>query len=160
MKTEEFTYDIRRAEKSDIDRLVDLGTQFYGESNFHKGMTISKDNYRKTLEDYIGHPLVGAFVATVDGVIVGYSHVFAQTDYTVERVGELFQFFVQPEYRRTSIARSLAEVSVKQYHDWGCKRAYAEASPGMADPSHIKLFENLWGKFGYQKIGVTLMKEF
>lgn len=160
MRTEEFTYEIAFATKGDIDRLVELGSRFYSESNFHKGLTLSTDNFRKLLEEYIGHVHVGAIVAVVDEVIVGYCLVYGQNDFTEEMIGELYQFYVLPEYRSSGIARALAEEAVRLYDVWGCRRAYAEASPGMSDPNHINLFKNLWGKVGYFQIGVTMMKEF
>jgi hypothetical protein len=65
-----------------------------------------------------------------------------------------------PEKRVTDVARLLVEGAVKQYEEWGCARAYCEASPGISHRDHLGLFKNLWGKFGYKEIGVTLMKEF
>lgn len=160
MRTEEFKFDIAFAGTEDIPRLVELGSMFYAESNFHKGLTLNTDNFRKLLEEYIGHQHVGAIIATVDGVIVGYCLVYSQTDFTTEPIGELYQFYVMKEYRSSGISRALAEEAVRLYDVWGCARAYAEASPGMADPNHIHLFENLWKKVGYFRIGVTMMKEF
>lgn len=160
MKTEKFTFEIALAGHDDIPKLVELGSMFYAESNFHKGLTLSTDNFRKLLEEYIGHTQVAAIIALIEGEIVGYCLIYGQSDFTEELIGELYQFYVVKQHRKTGISRALVEEAVRLYDVWGCSRAYAEASPGMADPNHINLFKNLWGKVGYFQIGVTMMKEF
>lgn len=160
MKTENFDYIIRKAWRADIPQLVELGARFYAESNFRGSMEMSKVNYQRTLEKYIDLPRVAAILAVKDGEVLGNAYIYAQNDYTEETVGELYQFYVRPEYRGTGVARSLAESAVLQYAEWNCKRAYVEGSPGFDQLQHLPQFENLWGRFGFKKIGVVLMKEF
>lgn len=159
-KIEEFDYVIRKAWSTDIPQLVELGAAFYQESNFLGTLTMSKNNYQRTLERYIDHPLVAAIVAVKGGEILGYVHIYAQNDYTEELVGEVFQFYIRPEYRGSGISRALAESAVLQYAEWKVARGYVEAAPGMDAEEHLKLFENLWGRVGYKKIGIVMMKEF
>lgn len=159
-KSEDFDYVVRRAGKADIDQLVELGARFYQESNFLGGLTMSKKNYRRTIEPYLDCELVASIVADRDGEIVGYLHIYAQDDYTEELVGEVYQFYVTPEYRGSGVARSLVEMAQVQYAQWGVKRSYVEAAPGMDNEQHLATFRNLWGKFGYQQIGIVMKKEF
>lgn len=160
---EEFDFIVRKAWVSDLDQLVDLGAQFYQESNFLGNLTMSKKNYRATLAQYLDFdkfPYVAPIVAVKDGKILGYLHIYAQRDYTEERIGEVYQFYVLPEYRGSGVARALVEAANLQYAEWEVARGYVEASPGMDAEAHLKLFENLWGRFGYKKIGIVMMKEF
>lgn len=157
---EDFEFYVRPAVKMDLDQLVELGARFYQESNFLKGASMSKKNYRQTLDRYIGLPYTAGILAVRDGQVIGYVYIYAQSDYTVELIGECYQFFVLPEYRGSGVARALVEAAVLQYADWKVARAYVEAAPGMDDPQHIGQFKNLWGRYGYQQIGIVMLKEF
>lgn len=159
-KFEEFDFIIRKAHKGDLDQLVELGARFYQESNFLGNLTMSKNNYRATIAPYLGMDYVAPIVAVRAGQILGYLHIYAQRDYTVELVGEVYQFYVLPEYRSSGVSRALVEAANLQYAEWKVARGYVEAAPGMGAEEHLKLFENLWGRFGYKKIGIVMMKEF
>lgn len=148
------------ATKEDLDELFQLAERFWYESNFDGKTTLQPDRWKQTLINHIDNPATAAITAWVNGKIVGYVLIYYQTDYTVEPIGELYQFYVSPEFRGTPIARALVEQADLQFKRWGCARAYCEASPGMSFRDHLGMFANLWGKFGFEKIGVTLMKEF
>ena len=153
--------EIFNADASNLEEMFALAENFWHESNFQTaGLTLAPDFWKNTVRAHIGLPDTAGICASIDGAIVGYVLVYYQTDYTVERIGEMFQFYVKPEYRSTKVARKLVEAAVNQYKEWGCARAYCEASPGIAMRDHLALFRNLWGKYDYQEIGVTLMKEF
>lgn len=142
---------------ADTNQLVALATAFFYESN-NRDLTIDTDAYRKTINDYYRYPSVKTFVAVTDeGDLVGFLHAYFQRDFTVEAIGECYQFYVAPEYRGTRVGRSLIEAAVKQYKIWGCARAYVEAAPGMDAEKHLKTFGNLWGKYGYKFVGQAFM---
>jgi ribosomal protein S18 acetylase RimI-like enzyme len=134
--TQRKKYDIEVYEgtDSDVEEIATLAERFFRESNFHNDLTLAPIGWRKTLYENIANPSARAIIAVdaAHGRIVGYVLIYKQRDYTVESVGELFQFYVSPEYRRTSVARSLIQAAVNQFDAWGCARCYAEASPGMA----------------------------
>lgn len=153
--------EIFNADEKNLEEMFALARDFWFESNFHSsGLTISEYSWKDTVRTHIGLDDTAGICARVDGKIVGYVLIYYQTDYTVERIGEMFQFYVVPEFRGTLVARKLVDAAVKQYEEWGCARAYCEASPGISMRDHLALFRNLWAKYGYEEIGVTLMKEF
>ena len=153
-------FDIVTMEAEHLDLVVEAGVEFFNESNLNGWLTVNRAGYRTMLEDSLDNGGVASFLAVSCNQVVGYIHIYCQNEYTVEPVGELFQFFVRPEWRGTGVARSLIEAAQAQYIAWGCKRAYAEAAPGLRDPRHLNLFRNLFGKFGYEPIGATFMKDF
>lgn len=159
MKKKDVVVKVYRACRDDVDEIVALAKGFFEESNLSKNLTLKEANWRRTVTDYIDYESVNAIIAVVNGNIVGYCLVYWQEDYTVERIGEMYQFYVLPEFRKTIVPRSLIKYAVKQYEEWGCKRCYLDASPGMGD-TQLKSFENLWGKFGYEKVGMTMMRNF
>ena len=154
------TINIFEANETHLDEMFDLAERFWYESNYSvEGMTLRPDFWKQTVRNHIGLDDTAAICAELDGKIVGYCLIYYQTDYTVERIGEMFQFYVQPEYRKTHVARKIVEAVVKKYDEWGCKRCYCEASPGLSHRDHLSLFKNLWSKFGYKEVGITLMRE-
>lgn len=150
---------VQKLHPDHINKLCEYAYDFFEESNFKGKLTLRKEGFKQLITDYHNHPFCAALVAYVNGDMAGYSLIYAQNDYTVEMVGELFQFYVRPEYRQTLVARKLVEASKKQYNEWNCARAYCEASSGIAVPKYLKLFENLWKKHDYKVHGVTLMCE-
>lgn len=158
---EQQSFEIFRADHTHLDELFTLAERFWFESNFSTaGLTLAPDFWKDTVRRHIGLSDTAAICAKVNGKIVGYALIYYQTDFTVERIGEMFQFYVEPEHRASGIARALVVEAVKQYRAWGCARAYCEASPGISMRDHLALFKNLWAKQGYYEIGITLMKEF
>jgi len=156
---------IRDAYQSEIPQIVKLAGQFFLESDFSRsGLTVDLNRYRKTLENYWRYPSVKSIVAISEeeenyGEVLGYVHVYMQQDYTVESVGEMYQFYVQPKARGSRVPRALVEAAVKQFDEWGCARSYAECAPGLPNEKHLKTFSNLWAKFGYRQVGVTLLRQ-
>lgn len=152
---------IIKADSSHLEELWTLAEQFWYESNFDNGkITLQPDFWKQTVANHIDLPDTAAISAVIDGKIVGYVLIYYQTDFTKEPIGEMFQFYVSPEFRGTNVARMLVDAAVNQYEAWGCVRAYCEASPGLSHRDHLSHFRNLWAKFGYKEVGITLMKEF
>lgn len=153
---------VREAMHSEIPAIVRLAKDFFDESNFSRsGLTADLDAYRRTIENYWRYPSVKSFVAldSDNGDLLGYVHVYMQQDYTVEKVGEMYQFYVVPRARKTPVTRELVAAACHQFDEWGCARSYCECAPGLPDEKSIKTFSNLWRKFGYVEVGVTLMRE-
>lgn len=146
----------------DLDRVAELANEFFKESNFSRsGLTVDLEAYKKTIKNYWRNPYVASFIAldAETSELLGYVHIYAQADYTVELVGEMYQFYVAPRARATGVSRALVKAACEQWDAWGCVRAYCEAAPGLDDEKHLMTFRNLWGKFGFEQIGITLMRQ-
>ena len=147
------------ATREDIDDMLELSRDFFKESNFNQKLTLDLEVYRELILEFIDDPQVASIIC-VDaetGFICGYFHIYCERHYTQELVGEMFQFYVKPEYRGTKAARLIIESAKKWYKEKGCARAYFDADPGFDDDGrNIKLITNLLGKFGYKASGVSL----
>lgn len=152
-------FPVEKLNRMRFEPLMDCAQCLFDESNFNGVLTASRDKYRHLLNHYVSSPYVAGFIAMDNEVVVGYVLIYCQEDYTVERVGELFQFFVRPEYRGSMVARSLIKAATQQWDEWGCVRTYAEAAPGFDDIKHLMLFKNLWRKFGFEQVGITMLRE-
>lgn len=144
----------------DIPDVCAAATEFFQESSFRK-QTLRIDKYAKMLTDYIGNTYVQSFVCYMDNELAGYIHIYCQDDYTDELIGELYQFYVRKKFRGKGIARMLVDAADVKWAQWGCVKAYADANPGFDDSGlSVKLFQNLWGKFGFKSTGQSFMKEY
>lgn len=154
-------FNIIKLNEHYIERLVDAAKVFFAESDFKEnGIECDTDTFRKLLHEYIYNPYVGAIIAVDEqDNVVGYILIYCQQDYTVQLIGDLYLFFVQPEWRGTKVGRSLVEAAVKQWKEWGCKRVYTEAASGIQEPQYLTMFKNLWAKFGFTEIGVVMKLE-
>lgn len=150
---------IREARKDDVESILPLGKRFWDETNSN-GLTFNSDNARKSIAENIGFKNLVGFCAVINNQIIGYIFIYYENNFTDERIGRMSQFFVDPEYRKTTAARGLVRAAVNKYKEWRCARCYCEASPEMFSSNHLALFKNLWGKFGYNQVGITLMKEY
>jgi len=156
-------FTVSKAGRGDVYDITSAAIAFYQESDFAGKLPPNPDKYKGLLYEFIDNPYVASFVARDNESqdLLGYIHIYCQNDYTDDLVGEMFQFYVSPKARATGVSRALVDAAVAQYKQWGCKRAYAEASPGFADDGkNIRLFVNLWKKSGYTEKGIVMMKEF
>ena len=154
-------FTIYKAGRADISDITEKAVQFFSESDFNGNLTANPDRYRDMLYDFIDNPHVASFVARSGEDVVGYIHIYCQSDYTNELVGEMYQFYVDPNFRGKGVARALVSRAVEQYREWGCKRAYSEAAAGFDDGGkNLRLFINLWKKAGYTEKGIVMVKDF
>lgn len=151
---------VRPAHYLDLDEICEAAVEFFHESSFRK-LRLRVDKYRKLVENHLDHPYCKSLICRIDGELAGYIHVYCQDDYTEELIGELYQFYVRKPYRASGVARALVQAADIQWRVWGCARAYSDANPGFDDGGQsVKLFKNLWGKFGFNSTGQSFMKEF
>lgn len=159
MKSKELEFTIERLDRFNFEDAITAGRTFFAESDFSQNMTPDENKYRSLIYRHIGaEHTAGILAVTPQGKVIGYAYIYCQNDYTVELVGEMFQFYVLPEARGTMVARSIVQEVVKQFDIWGCVRNYAEAAPGLSDARVVKLFSNLWGKFGFKPVGQTFIR--
>lgn len=151
--------EIRRATLDDIPQMVDVGTQFFVESNFFGGLTIDKVQGAGTFGYMIeaeDHEVLVAF----DGEnLIGFIIFDVVRYYTVEPVSHLFLFFVLSEYRKTAVGRDLLLEAERIATERGAKRIYCSSTAGFDDGGKTnKRLLNLYKRFGYQELGCFVMK--
>ena len=158
MKTQDFDYEVRLATVDVVDGIVATALEFWFESGHAANDSQDADAYKKFLtENMINRDGVRVIIAEVDGKIVAYHIVYVMADYKSKPDGEMYQFFVHPDYRGTPIARDLVEMAVQHWDDWGCDVAYAIASPEVGNVE-LSLFRNLFAKFGFKETGIVMTR--
>lgn len=159
MKTEDFEYEIVIAVDDDIKEVVRLALEFWGESGNSSNGEADPVKYENFLRHELLHRECTRIILakTPAGRIIGYSIIYAMTDYKDHLDGEMYQFFVHPDYRATGVARELVRMSVQVWDDWGCRTVYAIASPEIGN-TELSHFRNLWAKFGFAETGIVMTR--
>jgi GNAT superfamily N-acetyltransferase len=144
---------------ADIDEFMDVAEAFFRESR-NRDYTVDLKRYRHLILASVGVPSVSILVAVEDGIVAGYAILNLMMDFTQEPIGDMYQFYVRPEYRGSGVARGLRDAVVKRFDEWGCPLSHISADAGIdEDGSATLLFRNLWAKAGYSVTGVTMTRK-
>lgn len=156
MKTEEFHYELKRANVADVPRIVDCALKFWGESKQSLTGDVDPQRFHEFLVDsLVNRPGCRIYFAEHDGMVIGYIAVYVQADYKDSLDGEMYQFYILPEYRGSGVARDLVGLAVQFWRDAGCKTMYAIASPEVGE-TNLSQFRNLFAKFGFEETGIIM----
>jgi ribosomal protein S18 acetylase RimI-like enzyme len=121
---------VRLATVADIDVLVDLMRDFYGESNFPLDAAWASQSFA----DLLAEPAAGAiWLIDVDGRPVG--HVVLSIRYAMEYgglIGYIDDLYVRPAHRRRGAASAGVAVLVAECQKRGCKSLHVEVDPNNA----------------------------
>lgn len=150
---------IRPFEQADINEFMDTAECFFRESR-NSDYAVNLARYRHLIQASAGVPTVAVIVAVEDGIIAGYAILNVMIDFTDEPIGDMYQFYVRPEYRGKGAARGLRDAVVKRFDEWGCPLSHVSADAGIDDTGNATLlFRNLWAKAGYSVTGVTMTRK-
>lgn len=153
-------YQVVKADIEHLDRLMRLSQEFFDESNFAGIMTYAPQRWRENL---IAAWESDAFMTLIvndptDGRTVGYAHIVREAAYTVEALGEIYQWFIEKDARGRGAARALRDAVNLQFDRWDCRLRYVECSAGLDAGKNDKQFFNLWAKIGYEFLGTALIQ--
>jgi GNAT superfamily N-acetyltransferase len=157
MKTENFEYEIKRAAREDIPAIIKTALIFWYKSGHGETKDQSPRNFRKLLEDYIDSPGCRCLIAVRDGEVIGYFIFYTHDDYKDRLDGELYQFFIHPDYWGSNVGRDLVEMGVQTFDDWGCSASHV-CLAGDVGPKELSLVRNLFAKFGYIETGIVMTR--
>ncbi len=144
---------------SDINEFMDAAESFFRESR-NRDYAVDLERYRNLVLASVPVHTVAIIVAVEDGIIAGYAIINLMMDFTQEPIGDMYQFYVRPEYRGKGVARGLRDAVVRQFDHWGCPLSHVSADAGIdEDGTATLLFRNLWAKVGYSVTGVTMTRK-
>lgn len=153
-------YRVVEARYDDMPAILDLSERFFSESNYTQHLTFDRMKLRGNLfvawqprpKDFI------TLLVTLDRQPVGFAHIRREDVFTVEAIGELYQFYILPEHRGSGASRMLRDACQARFDGWGCALTYVECGAGLDPRKNDMLFFNLWSKIGYQFLGSALFK--
>lgn len=150
--------EISNVQLQDMPALMQLAVEFFYESD-NRDMTLDTAKYRRYLDSIREAPFTRIFMVRCAGFPAAYAVISAVTEFTKEPIGELYHFYVRPDYRGTHVGRALVARIVDQFDQWNTYKDFAEAASGVDSGRSAKMFENLFKKFGYRTTGVVMVRE-
>lgn len=154
---EDFEYEVRKGTEADIPAIVETALIFWHKSNHGVGCDQSPRKFAELLKNYMSQPCTRVLIAVRDGKVIGYFIFYAHDDYKERLDGELYQFFIHPDYWGTNVARELVALGVQTFDDWGCSASYVCGS-GELGEKELSHFRNLFAKFGYVETGIVMTR--
>lgn len=144
--------------KSDIDSFIECASRFIEESRYGVLEPDMKQYRRIILKALKRRGWVRILVAKDGERVVGYTILSLCLDYTAKPFGDMYQFYVLPEYRGTRVGRTLASMVAEQFDLWGCQISHVCADAGMDEDTTMHLFHNLFAKKGYKRTGIIMTR--
>lgn len=126
---------------------------FFGESTF-SGMTYDPEQTLEQVNSWIGGLCL---IAVDDGKVVGFTAATAFRSFFKDPEMAVEIFYVSPEYRGRGISRALVDGIVSNAEAYGIKMIQTSCLSGMGVKNDA-VFCNLWGKFGFKKLGTVLLR--
>lgn len=153
-------YHIKDASFDDMQNILSMSKEFFTESNYNGFLTFSEEKLKNHLYMAWGE-WPRSFVTKIinfDNEPIGYAHVQYDSIFTVENVGNLYQFYIRQGNRGGIAARILRDAVDDQFEQWDCRIRYAECGAGLDAKKNNMIFSNLWSKIGFEFLGTALYK--
>lgn len=151
------TWEVRELTAEDLAAFMSASESFFWESR-NAATVPNLDKYSHRVAQAIQIDTVKILTVWDQGRIAGYAIINTSDDFTEIPIGDMYQFYVLPEYRGQGVARAIRDAVVKQFDDWGCTISYICCDTGIDDGEAVKLFRNLWAKVGYEVTGLTMSR--
>ena len=150
---------IRRATAEDIPQMVDIGENFFSESNFLDGLTIDQEQGAYTFGYMIAAEDQEVLVAVEEDKLIGFIIFDVTRYYTKELISHLFLFYVLPAWRGTRVGLDLLQKAEAIATERGAKRIYCSSTAGFSDDGKMdqKLLD-FYKRCGYAELGCFVMK--
>ena len=118
---------VRQATAADVPTLLDLMTEFYGESSYPLDRAWAAQAFGDLLKD----PSRGmVWLLEVDAAAAG--HVVLSVRFAMEfggLLGYIDDLFVKPAFRRQGVARAGLEALLEDCRRRGCRAVHVEVAP-------------------------------
>ena len=141
---------VREKKQEDDIWIVGMGKRFFEESNF-KSLTFDP-------LALMSHLNKGHWIVIEDEVPIGFLAFNLARQYTREKIGLLFLYYVIPEKRGTKAGRMLLEKAVEVAKENGGARFYIASTAGISSKMD-KSIENMFKKQGFESLGVFAFKD-
>lgn len=154
MKKEKMDFDLSFATYSDVDDIQKLIEPYHKESRY-SGLTYDPIMTRHTITQWIPETCV---LARVDGKAVGVFAMYFFRTYHKEPEADVVLFYIDPEYRGTGVSRLLVNALTMIADKKNVAVIYVSSGSGISHEND-KMFSNLFGKFGFEKLGTELVRK-
>ena len=148
--------ELRIANISDIDAILEIIEEGSIESRF-AGSEYDSWTARNYLKHFLNMDDADICLAELDGQLLGGVMMCASWEWCKKPIAYVVKFWVRKAGRRTQAARFLMKFIDDFAAEYNCSAIYATATAELSYREQ-KLFENLFGKNGFEDVGATLKK--
>lgn len=146
---------IRPATLDDIPVMVELGRKMHGESPVWSRLAYAPEKVASTIERLIEHPDGFAWVALMDGVIVGAFLAMIEEHWmSSDRVASELALFVEKTARGALLAARLVCAGVAWAKIRKSRIMFAGASTGLEPERTAQFYE----RFGFERNGAIALE--
>lgn len=145
---------ITRATKHDAKDVFGLLYPDHFDSCGFSNRKFSIENAAKVLDSWLDNY---AWVAKVDGQTVGFASMCVAHTFFEDPEAMVEIFYVSPRHRKYGISREFVKRLVADADNHGAGNIDATCMSGI-EGSNDNLWANLWGKFGFKKLGTIMMR--
>jgi len=133
-----------------------LYRRFYAEAVYRDFIEWDDERATDTIEDRITRHVRPHIVAEVGDTLVGFIAWELDHSFSVKPVGVLYEFYVDPEHRKSAIGRFLWRLAVWVMKEDGACAVHAPVASGMKEASTT--MRNMLIKEGLEEFGYILRK--
>lgn len=133
-----------------VDEIVELGAEFFAESEFGDFSEFSPENFRSMLYEAANSLSMEGLLFTDAGRIRGMLFFQLDLGYTVRPIALMWLFYVAPEYRKTPVGRELLKLAEGMAKLHGATAFYGGSMAGI--PGVKNSLRNLYTKAGYEEL--------
>lgn len=147
---------IRQLHSDDFEILYDLLRPYFDESFLNESSKFSPENSATFLLNALtseSHYVAGAIV---DKKLVGISIAEIYYEFRIDPEGYIPIFYVEPDQRGKGIARALAAHTIDVVKAANVA-SISTAAMSIFHGNNNQLYDNLFGKFGFEKVSNLLM---
>lgn len=151
-------FNIRRATIKDLNKVYNLLYPHHFNQAIHpkysSKLVWSERNARQMMTNYFSGIVYIAELANIPVGVVVLNVVYT---YYQNPEADIEMFYIVPECRRTELSRLLAKLIIDEVDRHQAEICFMSYHSGGSDKNH-KLWENLWKKFGFVRIGTTMIR--
>lgn len=134
--------------------LLNVAEKFCTESKW--GWHFSAQNSEQSFNNMINHPECDVIIVeTDDAVLLGVAVVSTETDFQVETVGDINEFYVMPEARGTGVGRFLLKAMCDWFDARGCVNVFVKSTANIGQAA---AFANLFAKYDFKVFSSVLVR--
>lgn len=149
-------FSIVQADAQHIDEIESLLYPAYFNETLYRCGTYNAEVTKRTIRHWLQCGV--GFIIRSEGKTAAFGCVGFGQQFCDETEADIDMFFVLPEFRKTGIARVLADLLDRTAAQAGTKFRFTTCASGLGG-SNNSLYANLWKKFGFRSLGTIMVKD-
>jgi N-acetylglutamate synthase-like GNAT family acetyltransferase len=144
----------RYATIDDINEINKIGRMFCEESEW--GWEYNEKNAMNSYAKAILHPEMEIICVFDNEKVAGIAIVSTENDFTTKTIGDIIEFYVSPDYRRSYVSSDLLSAVCAWFDARNCVHVFVKSTGNVEGQG--KAFENLFKKFSFNVFSSVLVR--